>query len=220
MQELLNIVTNLVKTYGYWVAIDIGVVAVATELIKIPLKSKIEAWAVSTHNDKAALTCWLMFLPMAVALVVNFVFYAWRTCQWHFASWDIKEYSASTVTVYGASVALYESVSVWAKKVLSGQKKAIAAATGSKEVDALTLTQIRAAYKAVKAESKAKAKQAKAEAKAKSEAEAKAKEAQAKAQAYQAKKAELEKELAELNATPAPSASGNTSVSNCNVKIV
>jgi hypothetical protein len=196
MNDIVNYISNLIATIGWYNFLAVVVVFALTEAVKYPLKDKMEQLAAKTNQDKAVYTAYLVFLPMVVSAVVGLLWYMWRTCRWNPSKFLGKEWVIYCGVLYGQALGFYEFVSVWVKKVLSKEKKAIAAATGSKEVDALSLTQIRVAYKAVKAADKqAKAKQ-KAEAKAKAEQEAKANEAKQKAD----KIAELEKELAEAKA--------------------
>jgi uncharacterized membrane protein len=197
MQELIEVCKRLIETLGWYGFLAAFLVFLITEVSKYPIKDRMEKIAAKAGKDKASFTAYLVFLPMLVALAVGFMFYLWRTCGWDFHLFDGKAYLTFCGVIYGSAVGLYEFISVWYKKILSDEKKAIAKATGSAQVDTLSISQIRSAYKAVKAADKQAKAQAKAHAKAEAEAKA-ATEAAEKAEKERVEKiARLKAELAE-----------------------
>jgi hypothetical protein len=161
MEEVAKLLQSVVESYGFWGAIAVIVIMVATQLIKWPLKKKAEAWAGEAKVDKKAITAWFVFIPIVCSLIVTFIFYAWRSLSWDFSKFSWSSYFSISSVLASVSVALYEAIDAFVKAKLAKEKKAIAEATGSKEVETLSASQISKAYSDVKAATKLAKKQAK-----------------------------------------------------------
>ena len=165
MEEVAKLLQSVVQSYGFWGAVAVIVISVVTQLVKWPLKNKAEEWADKAKIDKKAVTVWFVFIPIVVSLIVTFVFYSWRMVKWDFAQFSWATYFSIASVFSALSIALYEAVDAFVKAKLAKEKKAIAEATGSAEVEALSPAQITDAYSKLKATAKASKKLAKENAK-------------------------------------------------------
>lgn len=162
MEEVANLLQSMVQSFGFWGAVAVIVIMVITQLVKWPLKSKAEKWADAAKIDKKAVTVWFVFIPIVISLIVTFVFYSWRSLDWKFSEFSWSSYFSIASVFSSVSVALYETIDAFVKAKLAKEKKAIASASGSTEVEALTATEISKAYAKVKETAKAEKKAAKA----------------------------------------------------------
>lgn len=165
MEEVAKLLQSVVQSYGFWGAVAVIVIMIVTQLVKWPLKKKAEEWAEKANIDKKAVTVWFVFIPVLVSLIVTFVFYSWRGVGWDYSQFSWASYFSQASVLSSVSVALYEAIDACVKAKLAKEKKAIAQASGSAEVESLSASQIVSAYSKVKASSKAAKKAAKENAK-------------------------------------------------------
>lgn len=177
MEEISEFFKSVMSSYGFWGCAVVIIVTIIAQLVKKPLKNIMEKQASKTGTDKKVLTCWLSFLPLAISLIVTFVFYSWRELNWCYSSFSWYKYLSEASVFAGLSTALYELIDAFVKAQIS---KAITA-IGDEYTKEMTASEVLSKYKDIKKATKQAEKEAKVETQ-KAELESQIKELQDKLQ--------------------------------------
>jgi hypothetical protein len=191
MDNIVQTLSDISSSYGFWGCVAVIVIMAASQGIKIPLKNWAESWSAKAGVDKKAITAYFVFIPVAVSLAVSLVLYLWRSLGWDVSQFDWGFYLGLSSVLSAASVSLYEAIDGFVKMKLAKEQKALSVATGSAEVAAMKPAEVAKAYSTYKATVRAAKKEAKAKAKAERAEAAKAEEAKSVEQEIEAEEAKL-----------------------------
>ncbi len=205
MEQTIKILEDVTKSFGFVGAVCVILILAISQIIKIPLKNKADEWSSATGIDKKVITCWFVFIPIIISLIVTFIFYSWRIINWNYEKFSWGGYISQAGVFSAISTTLYEAIDAFIKAKLAKEAKRLGVETSQ-----TNLSKIRVAYSKMKKEEKNQKKalkaKAKEEAKAKKLAEVKFKEEKSKEEHIAA----LKKELSELE----------SSSENKNVKLI
>ncbi|MCU7522816.1 MAG: hypothetical protein HF308_20300 [Ignavibacteria bacterium] len=109
MESILNELSRLFSTYDFLTAVTVILIITLTNLIKRPIVTAATNFAVRSGLDKSIVTKNVMYIPYAIAFILNFIFTLVRV-EFRFALVDFKEVVAVTVTTATLAIGLYEII--------------------------------------------------------------------------------------------------------------
>lgn len=132
MENIINNVANLFKTYGFQATTIIILTIIVVNLIKKPVIKKAESFARLTGYDKALITKNITFLPIAVSfliiVVVNVIVvkFNFAVLEWGKMTSEAVIYGAVAIATYETSkkhLEAYASKTKDVKKIPEEEKK-------------------------------------------------------------------------------------------------
>lgn len=169
MDQFTDALQSILNSKGFLYSLMVLLIVVLTEVIKSPVKKRIEAYAKETSKPKQKLTFYFALLPLALAVIFVFIYYSWKNIGWDYSKFSYAGYFAEVGTFYVASEGLYVIVETIVKKIKSGVVSSIGDPTG------LSFFEVVKKYNKAQKDEKAQAKVRKAEARNRRISEAKAK---------------------------------------------
>lgn len=155
MEEVAKFLEEVMRSFGFWGVINVLIISIIAQLVKIPLKKYAEKWSHQNKTEKSVITKYFAFLPYVFSLIATFIFYSWKELGWDMESFSWTTYLSEVVTFGSLAVALYEIISLVKKSIVAKAANATGldtSTTSSSEIMAAYNRLNTAKKKALKAE--------------------------------------------------------------------